>query len=128
MKNILIWIEDNPFSMEVANKGILLAKSLGAQISLLYIIEKSISGKEYKAKEAHATALMEGILTKFKCSALIYIEQGNPDIKIMEKARILNTDIIVLGIEVKTGKKTESVGEQIIKHSEIPVLSILFKT
>jgi len=127
MEKILICIDDNALFTEVARKAILLARGLNAQLSVIYVIDNRHGpDSEIIEREDEARRLVQKILDRFNCSALIYIEAGKPKERIMKKARDLEVDLIVMGNESDGNKKQAgtSVTDQVVKCSKIPVMLI----
>ncbi|MGZ3920714.1 MAG: universal stress protein [Bacteroidia bacterium] len=129
MKKILICIDNSAYSLKAASKGILLSKSLNAEVSLLHVIENESINKTIEVMKEEAKALLYKILEMFTCPALIYVEEGNPSEKIIETAETLKTDFIVIGTQGRTGLSIiiGSTAEEVLKHSAIPVLVVPFK-
>jgi len=79
---------------------------MNAEISLIHVIDTHVDQKARKGqqetlekKKTKARRFLENILSANVCAALIYIDEGNPANRIIEKAKTLEVDLIVLGKE-----------------------------
>ncbi len=103
IKKVLICLDNTAHSIKVANEGI-IAKSINTEVSLIHVIdtnavfENTLSAKEIvESKKDKARKFLENVLTMYSCAALIYVDEGNPSEKIIEKVKTLNVDLVVLG-------------------------------
>lgn len=81
--------------------------------------------------KANAIKLIAKIQDIFSCpDAQTYVEQGNPHQRIRRMARIIESDIIVIGLHGRSPipKEIGRVAEMLIKNSKVPVLIVPFKS
>lgn len=141
MRNLLVPVDLSPFSNEIAQEAIKLAKVTQSKIYLLHVVsldvgfiigdvgfqylpelEKTVLEKD--AKDLHT---LEQSLTQSGIEVETIIKQGIPVDVILEQSKELNIDTIVIGskghgtlYEALVG----SVCHDVIKHSEVPVYVI----
>jgi nucleotide-binding universal stress UspA family protein len=84
-------------------------------VSIKLSVEKS---------KAKAKSNIESILNKFYRSALIYIEEGNPSEKIIEKAKTIEADLIVLGNNSGKGKLPGRVVKNVTRNMKNAVIIV----
>lgn len=134
MQKVLICLEYNTYADYVAKKGVLLAKKLNADISIIHLLNTSLLSKNGAApQEVIETAKLERrnffheLINKHNCSASVYIIEGNSGKMIIEKANKINAGIIVLGVYHRIKKKRvlmKSLAKEVVGHSALPVLII----
>src|ERR1700752_3035851 len=134
IKKILICLDNNAYSESVAKRGILLAKKMNADISILYPINTNgLSNGSYlpeDAVEAIKTKIRKsarGIISKYNCAASVFIIEGNTIENILEKAIDINAALIVLGVQHRIKSKRTSLqnlAKEVLNRSEIPVLIV----
>ena len=134
MKNILICLEDNSRSVKVAEKGILLARELNASISLLHIIDESSFSDDDELVRDFITFrrrkiknFVQKLIKKFDVAVFAYIEEGNSEKIIIDKANSINPEVIVFGTYHRNESKKlfrEYLVRELINYSEFPVLII----
>lgn len=134
---ILIAIDDSAFSLRAAEAGFTLARSLAAEVALVYVVNRSkqvvnadigITADESRnilLQEAEKT--IEQFVRMFGGSSNVYqfTPEGLPEKEIVNMAREWGADLIVLGTHARSGIQrilTGSVAEYVIRHSRIPVM------
>lgn len=134
---ILIAIDDSAFSLRAAEAGFTLARSLAAEVALVYVVNRSkqvvnadigITADESRnilLQEAEKT--IEQFVRMFGGSSNVYqfTPEGLPEKEIVNMAREWGADLIVLGTHARSGVQrilTGSVAEYVIRHSRIPVM------
>ncbi len=136
MKKVLIAVEGGPLTETVIQNGITLARSMHAEIGLVYVADATgFAGEggytiQNFIQDLHKNAL--DLFARLKSEFDIqqswtFIEDGNPAKKIVETANTWKADYIVVGTHGRTGLShllMSSVAEHIIRHSNIPVLVI----
>ncbi len=133
IKNILIYVETGGPSLTVAEKGIKLAKELNAQVSLLYVTDTDIPNHGEEAKEIlekdrdRAKKFLTQILHVYGCPALVYMEEGDPLKKIIEKGKLVSADIVVISKYSRrraNGKPAGYLAEEIMNDSDLKVVPL----
>jgi nucleotide-binding universal stress UspA family protein len=134
---ILIAIDDSAFSLRAAEAGFTLARSLAAEVALVYVVNRSkqvvnadigITAAESRnilLQEAEKT--IEQFVRMFGGSSNVYqfTPEGLPEKEIVNMAREWGADLVVLGTHARSGLErilTGSVAEYVIRHSRIPVM------
>ena len=128
-KKILICIDTSAHSYKVADKGILFARKLNAQISLLHVVDtrqikRDLAEKMLEKKVNRARKFTAKLLYTFSCAALVHIECGHPAEIILEKAEKLEADVIIMGNRMKKRASTKSVVNEVVKRAERSILTI----
>jgi nucleotide-binding universal stress UspA family protein len=130
IKKVLICVDTNAHSFKVADKGIVFARKLNAQISILHVISsRSLAGDPRERalaekKKNKARKFIAKILYTFACAALIHIEEGEASDKILEKAASLEADIIILGNRTRKRASAKNIVNETIRRAECSVLTI----
>lgn len=136
MKKVLIAVEGGSLTEKVVAHGIALAKSIQAEIGLVYVADATgfVGEGGYTIQnyiqDSHKQAM--DVFAKLKSEFNIrqswtFIEDGKPAKKIVETANEWNADYIVIGTHKRTGLShflMSSVAEHVIRYSKIPVLVI----
>lgn len=130
IKKVLICVDTNAHSFKVADKGILFARKLNAQISILHVIDMPgsiTSGRDQavlEKKRDKARKFISRILYTFSCAALIHIEEGDPVTKSLEKAATLEADIIIMGNRPRKRANQKHMVKEVIRRAECSVLTV----
>ena len=149
MKKVLIALDYNPSSVKVAEKGYALAKKMGAKIVLMHVLYEPVyySSLEYSpivgfnaiTMGTYQTDTIEGLkeaaqhfLDKTKHhladeTIQTILEEGETADSILEAAKDLHADIIVLGTHSRKWLENilmGSVAEKVLKHSTLPLFII----
>lgn len=151
-KKILIGIDDSRQSEKAATYGFALAKSLGAAVGLVEVVEPIIVppaapgliGGELDmlntmppievmdAQEASAKTVMQRFVAMYgeEHNITQFLESGDAATVLVETATVFDADLIVVGSHSRTGLSrffTGSVAEEVTRHTEIPVLVVPLK-
>jgi len=150
MKKILIALDYNPTAQKVAETGYALAKAMNAQTVLLHVISDATyySSLDYSPIMGFGGFSSVGVvqtdtIEKIKKVAQTYLDKskqhlGDDKIQtvvkngdygetILNTAKDLNVDIIVMGTHSKRGLEkilVGSVAEKVLHHSLIPLFII----
>jgi nucleotide-binding universal stress UspA family protein len=154
MKKILIALDYNPSAQKVAETGHDLAKAMNAQTILLHVISEvaNYSSLNYSpimgfGGFSNVDTVQTDTIEKIKRAAQTYLDKskqhlGNEKIQtvvkngdygetILETAKELDVDIIVMGTHSRRGLEkilVGSVAEKVLRHSLIPLFIIPAKT
>jgi len=150
MKKVLIALDYDPSSIEVAEKGHALAQMMGAEVLLIHVLSQPVyySSVDYPPimsfnismnMDAYQTATVPGL----KKAALHFLDrtkdklhddkiktlllEGDTADSIMEFAKKMNVDIIVLGTHSRKWFENillGSVAESVLKQSTIPLFIV----
>lgn len=139
MKKILIALDYDPTAKEVASAGFSLCKSMNAEITLLHVVSKPIT--YYASYQAMAPLLIN--TDELKAASQIFldklkkylgdetiktlIKEGDTSYLILETAKEINADIIVLGTRSRNWLDTiimGSVAESVLKDTTLPLFII----
>ncbi len=137
-QRILIGVCENPTAVQAMEVGATLAKSLGAQIALVHVIDpKRASSPEggYPASVILDECRQDARRLLKSASLRIggdpppweYLVEGSPSREIVRTAEEWNADLIVLGTHARSGIARAFLGstaEGVVRHSRIPVLSV----
>ena len=150
MKKILIALDYNPTAQKIAETGYALAKSMNAQVVLLHVVADYTyySSLDYSPimgfdNFSNLGAIQTTTVLELENAANEYLEKskvhlGDPSIKtlvkdgdtgdaIIEAAKNLEADIIVLGSHSRRGLDKilmGSVAEKVLRHSKVPLFII----
>lgn len=150
MKKVLIALDYDPSSVKVAEKGYALAKTMGAKIVLMHVLYEPVyySSLEYSPivgfndyvnMGTFQTDTIQGLkeaaqhfLDKTKHhladeTIQTLLKEGETADSILEAAKDLNADIIVLGTHSRKWLENilmGSVTENVLKHSTLPLFII----
>lgn len=136
-KKILIAIDSSLFSLKAAHAGFDLAHVLGAEVALLYVVDRTKESVGIEAgptrqesemillKEAQDT--IEQLIKLYNGARQLYkfTPEGFPKEEILKTAREWEADVIVMGTHGRSGLShlfNGSVAEHVIKHATVPVL------
>jgi len=150
MKKILIAIDYNPTAQNIAETGYSLAKSMNAEITLLHVVADYTyySSLDYSPimgfdSFSNLGMLQTDTVTELQSAAEEYLKKikthlGDPAIKtivkdgdsggaIIDAAKELNADVIVMGSHSRRGLEKMlmgSVAEKVLRNSRIPLFII----
>lgn len=150
MKKVLIALDYDPSSVKVAEKGYALGKTMGAKIILMHVLSEPVyySSLEYSPivgfndsmnMETFRTDSIQGLKkaaqhfldkTKHRLAdetIQTILKEGETADSILEAAKDLNVDIIVLGTHSRKWLENilmGSVTENVLKHSTLPLFII----
>lgn len=138
-KSILIPIDGSDYSVRAAEYGISVAKLLGAEIVVLYVIDtvvldqmKKMTGRsdaerELKTDGERYLSYITGVAEKSGVKARSLLAVGRPFEQIVHLAKGLHVDLIVMGSFGRRGADRiliGSVAERVIEYSACPVLVV----
>ena len=136
---ILIAVDDSAFSLRAAEAGFDLARSLDAEVALVFVVNRSkqvinadigITAAESRnilLQEAEKT--IDSFVRMFGGKDKLYrfTPEGLPEREIVNMAREWGADLIVLGTHARSGLQrilTGSVAEYVIRHARVPVMVV----
>jgi nucleotide-binding universal stress UspA family protein len=139
VKKIMIPTDGSDYSMRAAEYGISIGKMLGAEITVVYVIDTVVSSQIAKVGEKedvelqlrrdgerylnYVRGLSEG--AGLKTSTLLL--KGRPFEQIVHLARSMDMDLIVMGTYGRRGADRiliGSVAERVIEYAHCPVLVV----
>ena len=146
IKKILIAVDKSGYKEKIISYALSLAKSLGAEIAAIHVIDKAslgavgdllgyyrggkIEGYQEEMKKQGATLLDEvdarASPLGIKVSKDVLVAQSVPD-SIIEYAKEHDVDLIIIGTKGMTGIQKfliGSVANNVITHAHCPVLAI----
>ncbi|MET7001551.1 universal stress protein [Chitinophaga defluvii] len=140
MSGIMIAIDLSPFSVDVVNAGVELARKLQLPVTLLTIVEQSLGVALPEAGPAFIDDWEERLrlaeermkdFTREHAGVDIKAEVmlGRPKEDTLASAREKGAEMLVIGTRGRTGLEHMLMGstaEYIIRHSTIPVLVVPF--
>ena len=139
LKRILAPIDFSDCSKKALQYAIPLAKQHGAAITLLYVVPTNYAvgeygGIDYASLEAQMRASGETQLNRLAAEAVhgeiasdTLIRTGSPATEIIEVAKSLPADVIVISTHGRTGLRhvlLGSVAERVVRHAPCPVLVV----
>lgn len=154
MKKVLIALDYNSSAQKIAEEGYALAKSMNAQTTLLHVV----SDAAYYSSDIYSPLMGFDSFTDFKFigttsveelkeAALDYLDKSKQHLndntiqavvkegdfgeQILETAKEIKADMIVMGTHSRRGLEkilVGSVAEKVLRHSTIPLLIIPTKT
>jgi len=142
ISKILISTDGSDSSMRAAEYGVNIAKLLGAQVTVIYVIDAVVLDEaralfkadehedvEIKLKQAGQRYInyVLGIAEKEGIKAASLLTKGRPYEQIVNLAKESNVDLIVMGTHGRRGTERfliGSVAERVIEYSPCPVLVV----
>ncbi len=138
-KNILIPTDGSDYSLRAAEYGVSIAKMLGAQITVVYVLDEVVLDQISKVRQREDieqelkndgqryTNYVLGLAEKEGVKVTSVIAKGRPFEQIVQIAKRSNIDLIVMGTYGLRGSERiliGSVAERVIEYSPCPVLVI----
>ncbi|MGB7603793.1 MAG: universal stress protein [Candidatus Sulfotelmatobacter sp.] len=137
-QKVLIAVDGYPVAAHAADVGAQLARSLGAEVALLYTVDPSIargnqSGVPGSELVAQAEVDAKRLLATFRerlalrPPALEFLQVGKPATEIVKAAKEWPADLIVIGSHGRRGVERVllgSVAEAVLRHAPCPVLVV----
>lgn len=139
VQKILIPTDGSDYSVRAAEYGIGIAKMLGAQVTVVYVIDEVVLDqiakvtdrdsveRELKEDGQRYVNYVVSIAEKQGVKASSLLAKGRPFEQIVHLARGLNIDLIVMGTYGRRGAERiliGSVAERVIEYTSCPVLVI----
>lgn len=139
IQKILIPTDGSDYSIKAAEYGIGIAKMLGAQIMVVYVIDDVVLNQISKITERESTErelkndgqryinYILGLAEKAGVKASSLLAKGRPFEQIVHLAKGLNMDLVVMGTYGRRGAERiliGSVAERVIEYSPCPVLVV----
>ena len=138
-KNILIPTDGSDYSLRAAEYGLSIAKMLGAQITVVYVLDEVVLDQISKVRQREDVEqelkndgqryinYVLGIAEKEGVKVTSVIAKGRPFEQIVQIAKRSNIDLIVMGTYGLRGSERiliGSVAERVIEYSLCPVLVV----
>jgi nucleotide-binding universal stress UspA family protein len=138
-QNILIPTDGSDYSLRAAEYGISIAKMLGAQITVVYVLDEVVLEQISRTNEREEVErelkndgqryinYVLGLAEKEGVKAASIIAKGRPFEQIVHVAKGLKMDLIVMGTYGLRGSDRiliGSVAERVIEYSLCPVLVV----
>jgi nucleotide-binding universal stress UspA family protein len=139
IQKILIPTDGSDYSLRAAIYGMSIAKMLGAQIMVVYVMDEVVLDQISKPTEREAIErelknngqryinYVLGLAEKEDVRAASLLAKGRPFEQIVHLAKGLNMDLIVMGTYGRRGAERiliGSVAERVIEYSSCPVLVV----
>lgn len=139
IKQILITTDGSDCSLRAAELGIHLAKTLGANISVIYVIDTVILKemtkiadrkaveRELREKGERYLRYIAELAEKEELKTDITLARGTPYDQIVHHAKSFKADLIVIGTHGRRGAERILIGtvaERVIEYAPCPVLVI----
>jgi len=139
VKKILIPTDGSDYSVRAAEYGLSIAKMLGAEITVVYVIDtialdqvaratqREDIEKELKQDGRRYVDYILGLAEKEGVKASSFLAQGRPFEQIVHLAKGTGMDLIVMGTYGRRGAERiliGSVAERVIEYSPCPVLVV----
>jgi universal stress protein A len=137
-KHILIATDLSTSSEQICARAHELAQLTSAKVSLLHVIEAQFSyGYAYSWPQEfteqileEVRELMENLGDRYQiANADQHIDEGVAKVKILEMAKNINADCIVVGTHTHHGLETllGSTASAVLRHSPVDVLTVITK-
>jgi nucleotide-binding universal stress UspA family protein len=139
IQKILIPTDGSDYSLRAAEYGMGIAKMLGAQIMVVYVVDEVVLDqiskpteredveRELKNNGQRYINYVLGLAEKEDVKAASLLAKGRPFEQIVHLAKGLNMDLIVMGTYGRRGAERiliGSVAERVIEYSSCPVLVV----
>ena len=138
-RKILIPTDGSDYSVRAAEYGVSVAKLLGAEITVVYVVDtvsldqiakvtdREGMERELKADGERHVKYVVGVAKKEGVSASSLLAKGRPFEQIVHLAKGLKMDLIVMGTYGRRGAERiliGSVAERVIEYASCPVLVV----
>lgn len=138
-RRILIAVDSRANSLVVARKGFELAEQLKAEAALIYVVDRSkalgnpdtgLMKEEALAslrKESQDTLEQLVHLNKEPAKTIRFMPEGHPKEEILRTAKVWDADLILIGINGKSGFALWAMGsitQYVILHAPIPIMVV----
>jgi len=138
-KKVLIPTDGSDYSMRAAEYGVSVAKLLGAEIMVIYVIDtvsldqiarmtdRDDTERELKEDGERYVKYVLGLAQKEGVKASSLLAKGRPFEQIVHLAKGLKMDLIVMGTFGRRGAERiliGSVAERVIEYASCPVLVV----
>ncbi len=139
IRRILVPIDLSDASSKVAAYAVALAQRLGAELTALYVVEENEGILGFSVATADAEKSLEELENEaerdLRAHANRYLAPGtrvmvcagDPAAKVLETAREIGADLIVMGNHGRSGLERMILGstaEHVIRHADVPVVSV----
>lgn len=139
VKKILIPTDGSDYSVRAAEYGLSLAKLLGAEVMVVYVIDTVVLDqavkvtqredveRELKQDGQRYVHYILGLAKKAGVKAASFLARGRPVEQIVHIAKNFGIDLIVMGTYGRRGAERiliGSVAERVIEYSSCPVLVV----
>jgi nucleotide-binding universal stress UspA family protein len=139
VKKILIATDGSDYSMRAAEYGISLARLLGAEVMVVYVIdtvvldqiakvtERDRIERELKVDGERYARYIVGLAEKQGLKAASLVAKGRPFEQIIHLAKGLKIDLIVMGTYGRRSTERILIGsvvERVIEYASCPVLVV----
>jgi nucleotide-binding universal stress UspA family protein len=138
-QKILLAVDESAFAARAADVGFDLARSLGAEVALIHVVDPSVvayapeggipAGELVTLAQQDAKRLLAafGQRAALQPGPLEFIHTGKPAIEIVKAAGDWPADLVVIGSHGRGGVKRlllGSVAEAVMRHAACPVLVV----
>lgn len=139
VRKILIPIDGSGYSMRAAELGISIAKLVGAEITVVYVIDTVVLEeiakitarndveKDLKQDGERYLKYVRGLAEKENLKTKTLLSKGRPFDQIVHLAKSLEINLIVMGTYGRRGTERiliGSVAERVIEYAPCPVLVV----
>jgi nucleotide-binding universal stress UspA family protein len=139
IKKILIPIDGSDYSFRAASLGVSIAKLVGAQVTVVYVIDNVVLDRIAKVTERENVELelkkdgeryinyVLGIAEKQNVKVASLLAKGRPFEQVVHLAKGFVMDLIVIGTYGRRGAERiliGSVAERVIEYASCPVLVV----
>jgi nucleotide-binding universal stress UspA family protein len=139
VKKVLIPTDGSDYSVRAAEYGLSLAKILGAEVMVVYVIDTIVLDQVIKATQREDVdrelkqdgqryvRYILGLAEKEGVKASSFLARGRPFEQIVHIAKGYGIDLIVMGTYGRRGAERiliGSVAERVIEYSSCPVLVV----
>jgi nucleotide-binding universal stress UspA family protein/PII-like signaling protein len=138
-KRVLIAVDGSENSLNVTKKGIGLAKLLGSEIALVFVVDKAkavgntdagiMPNEALIALKKEALDTLDQLIKIYGSDygILKFMPEGNPKDDVLQTAEDWCADLIVVGMHGKSGFALFAMGsiaQHIVLHSKVPVIVV----
>lgn len=138
IRHILVAVDRNGASMRALSYGVRLARSVGAQLTLLHSYDAEahapladlppqVPTEELRATAEREVASLVATLRQHGVEAKSVVRGGPPANEILAATREVEADLVVLGTHGRRGLSRlvlGSVAEQVVRRSSVPVVTL----
>ena len=138
LRKILMPVDFSACAKKTLAYAIPFAKMFGAELTLLYVLEPypavpELAAMDVEAMQLQARESCRETLTKLhqgipaEVASKSELRLGNPPFEIVQAAKDLGTDLIILSTHGRTGLRHVFLGsttERVVRHANCPVLVV----
>lgn len=140
-KKVLIAVDNGPVAVRAAETGVELARTLGAEVAFIYVVDASLAyagdtgtpaSELIGAAKLDAQRLLTALRQRLSPQPPVveFIPVGTPSQEIVKAAEEWSADLLVIGSHGRRGAQRAllgSVAETVMRHAPCPLVVVRAK-